>query len=181
MLSNIQHPPITSARSQLHEHGNKGISSILSRFSFSINWEKALVVSHVALIAAGIAYGFFMRLPAIMVGLATYGMFYLLLRGKVQQSQPNSVYELQAKLEAKDRENTDLRKKLKANLANSNLSSEQREQIIEDQKTIEKLNDRIAQLQARYNAKRDALRKEERALKAQVHDWDRRWKDRVGR
>jgi septal ring factor EnvC (AmiA/AmiB activator) len=117
-----------------------------------------------------------MRLPAIMVGLPTYGIFYLLLRGKVQQSQPNSVYELRAKLEAKECDNTDLRKKWEANLANSDLSSEQREQIIEDQRTIEKLNDRIASLQARYKAKRDALKKEERPLKAQVHDWDRRLK-----
>lgn len=126
--------------SQLDETA-KSKSSLLSRFSFTLNWEKVILISNVALLTAGIAYGFFMRLPMIMGGLALYGIFYLALYKKVKNARPSSgkIQHLQDQITVLETKNRELAKTVKENLKGESLAKNLRDQAEEDLKKIKRL------------------------------------------
>lgn len=160
-----------SGETQIEQSGKSRLSGLLERFRFTLNWERTLLWCNVALITSGIAYGFFMRLPAIMVGLAAYGLFYLLMRGKIQQSVPGNLFELRAQLQVKEEENKQLSEKLKANLKGADLAENIRLQVIEDEKQLKDLSRRKERVVARYESEKEKynrLKKENKVLEDQI-------------
>lgn len=63
----------------------EGLSRLRGRAC--INWEKVLVFANTALIITGVAVAFFMKVPLLMMGLGAYGIFYLIMSMRAQQSR----------------------------------------------------------------------------------------------
>ncbi len=151
--------PVIPISFQLDEFAKSG-SSFFSKFNF--NWEKGILVSNVGLLVAGIAYGFFMRLPLMMASLAVYGLFYLSLYGKVKNSRPSSgkLYQLQAQLDVEEEQNRKVSRKLEANLRGRDLVDNLRMQVKEDQLQLDQLEQRNRSLRSvvgRLKDRRDEL------------------------
>jgi len=137
--------PVIPISFQLDEFAKSG-SSFFSRFNF--NWEKGILMSNIALLVAGIAYGFFMRLPLLMVSLSAYGLFYLVLYEKVKTTCPSSAkfYQLQSQLDVEVEQNKKLSKKLEANLRGNILAEDLHDQAEHDQIQLNLLKGRNEKL-----------------------------------
>lgn len=54
---------------------------------YCINWDKVILFANSALIVAGIAIAYFMKLPLLMAGLGAYGTLYLMLKPLAERQQ----------------------------------------------------------------------------------------------
>jgi len=78
----------SNATHQMHENTQPKSSSLFGRIS--LNWDKIILFFNSALILAGIAFSFFIKLPLISLGLGVYGVLYVSLYGLAKRAQPAS-------------------------------------------------------------------------------------------
>ena len=167
MIYRLSQQPTSHLFVQLEE-GVRSKSSLLSRFQFTLNWEKVMHVSNIAFIIAGIAYGFFMHFPLMSLGLTGYGILYLtiLLKVKGGDSSSGKFYELQSQLQDAEDKGRGLNGKMQANLRESG----HQEQAGRDQKKIA----RIAENRARLESERKRLKVDRDQLKDEIRVLERR-------
>ncbi|NGX37378.1 MAG: hypothetical protein K1000chlam2_00532 [Chlamydiae bacterium] len=82
MVTTVRSQPVFS---QMKEFGGPEKPSLLGRVS--INWETAILFCNVALVVAGMAHAYFIKLPLVSFGLGLYALFYLAIHGRVKQEK----------------------------------------------------------------------------------------------
>lgn len=163
--------------SQIQENGKKSVASFLKRFKFSVITEKTIFVCNLTVITSGIAYGFFIRLPVIMLGFSTYGIFYLLMHSKVKQLHPGKVDYLQKILTEKNEKITELQNKLEEVIGSDELSKNISEQIEQDKIQLEGLLQKRQRSLQEYKKEKQKLKKEINLLELKVQNLQREVED----
>ena len=146
MLS-LNFPTTPSPLHARHEGGAPSKKpSLLERFS--ISWEKLIFISNIAMLTAGVAYGFFMSLPKLIIGLGLYGIYYCMLHAKAKNSDSSSetVQNLKTQLNLANLKAQSFNEKLNASAS----ARSAREDVEQDAQTLEAKIARYQKEKTRY-------------------------------
>jgi len=162
----------------LIENEKKGKSSLAGRIQ--LNWDTAILVCNTALILAGAAFTFFIKLPLISLSLLGYGIVYLVADGFARKAQPkgSELQKLEAKLKQKDETIAEKENQFKKLLEDKDVRPELRREIedlretirvekenLADQEKIAQANiDRLSRKIAQLRGERDGLRQTVRVI-----------------
>lgn len=144
----------------MEENAKSSTHPLSSRIQ--INWDKVILLANTALILAGIAFAFFMKLPLIMIGLAGYGALYVSLWNLAQKnrSDPAELHRLQTLLDLKEKTIKELKEEKKKILEGRDVTPAMKAEIAKLTKDRENAQDQVGTLKdeiARMSKEKDNL------------------------